>query len=242
MHRILLTLYARRLLAWMSLRVLDLLCSSILARPSSTPTIQGDNHELSDESDGIRDHRSLALRANYESSSIIETIVQNCAQSSNLDIKSAEDYLQMLREWSQALPEVLRNSPSSHDENNARPASDTRETAIGNIHVSCTYYSGVILVTRQFLISRVMSQLRGRKIPGSLSSPGRSADEGLQEKVSQFSDGCISSAIFMAKLCSEASRNNILLDNMCLLKYVCFRACVLNFPLSLCKFDAADCE
>lgn len=209
----------------MSLRVLDLLCSSILARPSSTPTIQGDSYETDDFSNEGRDHRTLALRANYESSSIIDTIVQNCAQSSNLDIKLSENFLQMLREWSQALPEALRCSPRSQGENNARSASDSRETTIGNIHVSCTYYFGVILVTRQFLISRVMSQLRGRK-------PSASEDAAAKEKMSQFSNGCINSAAFMAQLCSEASRNNVLLDNMCLLKAWLFSAgLVLGFSL-----------
>ncbi|CZR61900.1 related to nitrate assimilation regulatory protein nirA [Phialocephala subalpina] len=209
---------------WMSLRVLDLLCSSILARPSSTPTIQGDGYETEDVSNDSRDHRTLALRANYESSSIIDIIVQSCTKSSNLDIKSAENYLQMLREWSQALPEVLRCSPKPRSDNRMLPVLDSRETTIGNIHVSCTYYFGVILVTRQFLISRVMSQLRDR----NPSAPS----EGEAVKTSQFSNGCVSSAVFMAQLCSEASRNNVLLDNMCLLKAWLFSAgLVLGFSL-----------
>jgi hypothetical protein len=77
----------------MSLRVLDLLCSSILARPSSTPTIQGDGYETDSTINDSKDHRTLALQANYELSAIIETIVQNCAKSSILDMKSAETYL-----------------------------------------------------------------------------------------------------------------------------------------------------
>lgn len=208
----------------MSLRVLDLLCSSILARPSSTPSIQGDEYETDAiSSDGGKDVRTLALRANYESSAIIEIIVQNCAKSSNLDIKSAETYLQMLREWSQALPAVLRRSPKNSHETQATVIGDRNEVAIGNIHVSCTYYFGVILVTRQFLISSVMSELRGRRSPKNAVSPIPSAeDEAQKEKIKHFSKGCISSAAFMAQLCYEASTNNILLDNMCLMKYVPF--------------------
>lgn len=195
----------------MSLRVLDLLSSAILARPSSTPTIQGDGYETDGAGDNGRNQRNLALKATYESSSIIDAIVQNCAQSSSLDIKSAENFLQMLREWSQALPEVLRRSPSSQSENQTRLIPDSREMTIGNIHVSCTYYFGIILVTRQFLISRVMSHLRGRKSHAP-------EDAAVEEKTSQFSNGCVTSAAFMAELCSEAAKNNVIFDNMCLLK------------------------
>ncbi|KUJ17598.1 uncharacterized protein LY89DRAFT_707093 [Mollisia scopiformis] len=215
---------------WMSLRVLDLLCR--------------DGYEKEDVSNEIKDHRTLALRASYESSAIIETIVQSCANSSNLDIKSAETFLQMLREWSQALPESLRNSPKAQSDSNTHLVPDPRELTIGNIHVSCTYYFGVILVTRQFLISRVMSQLRGRRSPTALPVLTElPADEREKEIVFQFSKGCISSAMFMTQLCYEACVNNILLDNMCLLKAWLFSAgLVLGFCLLVEEEDCAKIQ
>jgi hypothetical protein len=166
------------------------------------------------------DIRTLALSANYESSSILDTIVQKFAISSSLEIDAAENYLQMLREWSQALPDALRSSPKHHSDNTS-PNSDHRETAIGNIHVACTYYFGVILVTRQFLIMRVMSQLRGRRAGTAGQASNNLGDSAeTQDKATQFSNGCVDSAAYMAQLCYEASRNNILLDSMCILKYV----------------------
>jgi len=218
----------------MSLRVLDLLCSSILGRPSSTPSIQRDEYETELSSGELMDIRTLALSANYESSSILDTIVQKFAVSSSLEIDAAENFLQMLREWSQALPDTLRSSPRPHSEDTP-PTSDHREITIGNIHVACTYYFGVILVTRQFLIMRVMSQLRGRRsgTAGQADVNSGNATE-TEDKATQFSNSCVDSAAYMAQLCYEASTNKILLDNMCLLKFV------LSAPSSPLFLDIAN--
>lgn len=211
----------------MSSRVLDLLCSAILARPSSIPSIERDEYEIDSSNPEDLDHRTLALYATYESSSIIETIVQKFAKSSSVDIQSADTYLQMLREWSQALPSALRNVPGPASE------SDYCEVTIGNIHVSCTYYVGIMMVTRQFLISHVMSQLRKNSSSNAKKTvkvPTTSASE--KEKVVQFSDACIQSAHLMVELCYEAYLGDILLDNMCILKAWIFSAgLVLGFSL-----------
>ncbi|KAI9650054.1 hypothetical protein NHQ30_000067 [Ciborinia camelliae] len=218
---------AARRRIWMSSRVLDLVCSSILARPSSIPSIERDEYEIDSSNPEDMDHRTLALYATYESSSIIETIVQKFAKSSSIDLQSADTYLQMLREWSQALPAALRTVPD--------PTSEMgyRETTIGNIHVSCTYYVGIMMVTRQFLISHVMFQLRRN----SSSKSKRSAEvpatnDGEREKIGQFSDACIQAAHLMVELCYEAHLGNVLLDNMCILKAWIFSAgLVLGFSL-----------
>ncbi|ESZ97463.1 hypothetical protein SBOR_2152 [Sclerotinia borealis F-4128] len=218
---------AARRRIWMSSRVLDLLCSSILARPSSIPSIERDEYEIDSSNPEDMDHRTLALYATYESSSIIETIVKKFAESSSVDIHSADTYLQMLREWSQALPSALRSSPDSASEE------EYCETTIGNIHVSCTYYLGIMMVTRQFLISHVMSQLRknsSNKSRRNIEVPATSAGE--REKIVQFSDACVQSAHLMVQLCYEAHLNNVLLDNMCILKAWLFSAgLVLGFSL-----------
>lgn len=209
----------------MSSRVLDLLCSSILARPSSIPSIERDEYEVDTSNPEDMDHRTLALYATYESSSIIDTIVQKFAKSSSVDIQSADTYLQMLREWSQALPSALRSVPNSISKE------DYCETTIGNIHVSCTYYVGIIMVTRQFLISHVMFQLR-KKSSSKSQRTIEAMSSGEREKIVQFSDACVQSAHLMIQLSYEAYIGNILLDNMCILKAWLFSAgLVLGFSL-----------
>lgn len=160
------------------------------------------------------DHRTLVICANYESASTIETIVQTLAKSNGVDTRSADTYLQMLREWSQALPDELRNVPYSNG------TDDYQERVIGNIHVSCTYYFGVIIVTRQFLIMRTMKHLRSSRESRFYQAADEEnyANEVDQEKVASFSDACTRSAELMVQLCYEAHTNNILLGNMCLLK------------------------
>ncbi|TGO31215.1 hypothetical protein BPAE_0001g01110 [Botrytis paeoniae] len=218
---------AARRRIWMSSRVLDLLCSSILARPSSIPSIERDEYEIDSSNPEDMDHRTLALYATYESSSIIETIVHKFAKSSRVDVQSADTYLQMLREWSQALPSALRSVPDSAFEG------DYCETTIGNIHVSCTYYVGIMMVTRQFLISHVMFKLRRNSSSKSKrinEVPPISPSE--REKIVQFSDACVQSAHLMVELSYEAFLGNVLLDNMCILKAWLFSAgLVLGFSL-----------
>ncbi|KAJ8069971.1 hypothetical protein OCU04_000377 [Sclerotinia nivalis] len=218
---------AARRRIWMSSRVLDLLCSSILARPSSIPSIERDEYEIDSSNPEDMDHRTLALYATYESSSIIEAIVQKFTKSSSVNTESADIFLQMLREWSQALPSALRRVP------NATSGEEFCETTIGNIHVSCTYYVGIMMVTRQFLISHVMFQLRKNS-----SSKSKRVVEvqdktpGEREKIFQFSDACVQSAHLLVQLSYEAHLSNVLFDNMCILQAWLFSAgLVLGFSL-----------
>lgn len=169
------------------------------------------------------DHRTLTISANYESSSIIDTIVRKFANDIALDVDAANNYLQTLQEWSHALPDTLRTSPIT--EGGLPPNAQIVETTIGNIHVACTYYFGVIIVTRQFLIARIMSQLHGGRKNASVANDKSDNPKSDQETQTQLSNACVSSAVFMVDLCHQALINKILLGNMFLLKCVAFHVC-----------------
>jgi hypothetical protein len=132
-----------------------------------------------------------------------------------MDTKAAENFLQMLREWSQALPVGLRQRPAK-DQSSIKPT--YREVSIGNIHVACTYYFGVILTTRHFLIQHTTPLLRGR--PQQPGYRGRGFRSEESDKVAEMAHVCIDAAIFMAQMCSQAAESGVLLGNMCILKYV----------------------
>lgn len=123
----------------------------------------------------------------------------------------------MLQEWAQALPHGLRRQPGTAYQ--AEEPSITKEITIGNIHVACTYYFGVILVTRQFLIQHIMPQLRlavstEEPWPGHGRSP-LSTDGDETEDLARL---CTDAATYMAQMCSEAADSGYLLRNMCILK------------------------
>lgn len=169
-------------------------------------------------------HRALALRATYESCSILETVVGKFADDGSLNTFSAEHYLQLLREWSQVLPASLRQRPRKGDVARQGDANH-RETMIANVHVAGTYYFGIILVTRQFLIQHIVPQLRGQAAKRKNSQgmgEGLGGDE--SETIAELSRACIEAATYMAQMCREAVDAGVLLGNMCIIKSVPFQA------------------
>lgn len=239
-----------------SIRVFDIICSSILGRRSSAPQLRSIDvspGDMEQDPPSPGSHRALALRATYESCSILETVVGKFADDGSLTTVSAEHYLQLLREWSQVLPPALRQRPRRGDdvreqeeeqggdnENNAHHY--YRETMISNVHVAGTYYFGIILVTRQFLIQHVVPQLRG----GQATRRAHSSRQGMGEEdesgrtIGELSRACIEAATYMAQMCREAVDAGVLLGNMCIIKSVFhppspspffFLPFSLNFPL-----------
>ncbi|KAB8074816.1 hypothetical protein BDV29DRAFT_190646 [Aspergillus leporis] len=218
---------ARRLRIGKSIRVLDLVSSSILGRPGSTSSLHI-NDIPTDELNQEVSHHTLALNAAYEASSVLEAIIQRLAEGEKMDTDSADHFLQIWREWSQALPEKLRIRPRKEPESGFD--SKYREDMIGNIHVACTYYFGVILVTRQSLIQHIMPQIRGKR-PGKATPNGKGCDRG-PEKVAELSSVCTDAATYMAQMCCDAAEAGILWGNMCILKAWLFAAgLVLGFSL-----------
>jgi hypothetical protein len=185
-----------------------------LGRPGSTSSLHI-NDIPTDELNQEVSHHTLALNAAYEASSVLEAIIQRLAEGEKMDTDSADHFLQIWREWSQALPEKLRIRPRKEPESGFD--SKYREDMIGNIHVACTYYFGVILVTRQSLIQHIMPQIRGKR-PGKATPNGKGCDRG-PEKVAELSSVCTDAATYMAQMCCDAAEAGILWGNMCILKY-----------------------
>lgn len=197
-----------------SIRVLDSVCSSILGRPCETPPLRADIPLTDLALAPSNNHRSVALIASYKSTAILESIIQSSNNEDGLSNASAEKYLQMLLEWSQALPAQLRRQPSS----SVQPPPSSRAETIGNIHIACTYYFGVILATRQCLITHMIHHLQAEhRIPGRY--PGRSVTESAGGRnLTELTRACTDAATYMAQMCWEASEGGILLRNLCVLK------------------------
>lgn len=159
-------------------------------------------------------------------------MVGKFADDGSLNTFSAEHYLQLLREWSQVLPAALRQRPRKGDV--ARQGDvDHRETMIANVHVAGTYYFGIILVTRQFLIQHVVPQLRGQATRRQAS---RGVVDGFREDepgtIADLSRACIEAATYMAQMCREAVDAGVLLGNMCIIKSVFIPPPPFSFSLS----------
>lgn len=229
----LLTSRPPRLRVAKSIRVFDIICSSILGRRSSAPSLRSVDITSGDieQERNVSCHRALALRATYESCAILETVVGKFADDRALEPPSAEHFLQLLQEWSQVLPVSLRQRPQKGDMSPGE-SPGYREKMIANIHVAGTYYFGIILVTRQFLIQHIMPQLRGH---ASQFKDGRRPDRQPKkgtDAAAELSRACIGAATYLASTCREAVDAGVLLGNMCIIKAWIFAAgLVLGFAL-----------
>lgn len=218
-----------RISTWMSLRNLDLIVTSILGRAGGSAITSG----TTELAKGAQTSRRRTLDATYRVCAVIDDLQQEFSKGGIADLASAEDYLQRLRNWSQSVPPELRQFTS------ANAINTDSEHVIGAVHLSCNYYFAVILVTRPFLISHLMSKLRG----SGTNTPRPAPASGAGDKVAKLANACLNSAIFMSQTGFQAMESGYLLGNMCLLKAWLFAAgLLLGFALFAQSGDNAEVE
>ncbi|EME42350.1 hypothetical protein DOTSEDRAFT_175363 [Dothistroma septosporum NZE10] len=217
--------YITRWRTWKSLLILDTIVSSILGRPGSSPfcrSTQEDSMYDGDEQIEMPDRpRWLASQAVFMiCSHIIELEQQLVGSGKQIDSSSSEGFLRRLRQWNDTLPLDLRHFAGL--KSTTLGPSD-RELFIGSVHVACTYYFSIILVTRPFLISHLISQLR-RQRPAAR----RPSTEGNESShLSDLAQACLDAAMYMAKTGFMAINSVIMSNNMRLLKAWMFAAGLL---------------
>lgn len=252
-----------RLRCWQSLRVLDTLVNSLLGRAGSTLSTRPDIDQIDvsalcvpraendtdydDPDESEEPPRKIALDASYEVCRLIDEVDAELFKSNKMAVAPSEDNLQRLRQWAQQLPpELCRFSIT---ENKTRRGSiersfttlAERERVIGAVHVSCSYYFAVILGTRPFLISHVMSKLQTyRESLDNTSKAATRLGEGDHTKaksseaadIRMLAQACVESSAFMAQLCAKTVQNDLLYDNMCMIQGLIFAAgLLLGFSL-----------
>ncbi|KAH7110214.1 hypothetical protein B0J13DRAFT_516671 [Dactylonectria estremocensis] len=217
---------------WTSLRILDLHCNAILGRPSSVAfTFITQQNPAQVPMDAARDsHAELAVSANYNLCSLIETISQALTRPTSLDLETAEGLLQSLRDWAKALPEGLRESISPDRGEKPKPAH--RQQMIGNIHVACGYYFGVLLVTRPFLVARTIPRLHQAYAASQTRLQSTFDARPENSQIQELSEACLGAAVYLVQMCHEAASLDLLLGNMCILQaWVLAAGLVLGFSL-----------
>ncbi|KAF2160630.1 hypothetical protein M409DRAFT_70365 [Zasmidium cellare ATCC 36951] len=215
--------FTTRWRTWKSLLILDTIVSSILGRPGGLPPMRLDEDNSADADIVIGDYdrpRWMASRAVFTICSHIIELEQQIGNGTNINSATAESFLQRLRKWNETIPVELRHFASMKD-TTLSPAD--RELFIGATHVACTYYFTIVLVTRPFLISHLVSQIRRRRPHDRRPS----ADRLAPSHVSDLAQACLDSAMYMAKTGYMAISSQILSNNMCLLKAWMFAAGLL---------------
>ncbi|KAK0118323.1 hypothetical protein ONS95_012618 [Cadophora gregata] len=209
-----------RLRTWKSLRILDVMTSSILARPSASLSTRPDT-AITMLNGGDYSYSKTATNANFEICSIIEEVLQYIMQQTTLDSEATQALLQKLSTWSATnlSPEMRVCSVGTSI------GSTEHEKVLGNIHTACLYYFTVMLLTRPFLIRYLMSRLS--------SKSNITIDVGSEPaNLSALAQASIDVAVYMAQTCQNAMSAGLIIDNMCILKAWIFAAgLVLGFTL-----------
>lgn len=209
-----------RLRSWKSLVTLDQIVASILGRaPATSPSRNEESLALNDVSVGGTD-ASVELGTTFRLCVTIDAILNDYYDAKMMRVEVAEMHLRSLRSWSDSLPAELKLGGSSK-------ADKGQAQQLSSLQTCCCYYFAVMLVTRPFLISSLTQD-----------SPARSEvmDDALAEADAADIDGlataCLNAAIFMAQHGAQLLQDDLLLENMCLLKAWTFAAgLVLGFQL-----------
>lgn len=123
------------------------------------------------------------------------------------EVSRVDSTLQEIRRRMNTLPRKFRTVKVS-DVESLQP--DELARIIGNIHIAAIYYFSVILITRPYLISTIISKLAAGQTGNSTSNESTSYP--------QMAEACIDAAMFLASMSLNAQKSGLLLANMCILK------------------------
>lgn len=193
--------------------ILDTLVSSILGRPGGLPQTRPNDQVPNTRQDGLHDldrSRSLASHATFAICSHIIELQQKLVVGGVIDVVAAEKFLRRLRQWNEGLPAELRHFESVKDR--VLDASD-RELFLGAVHVACTYYFTIILVTRPFLIARLMARIG---TPRTKTTQDTATE--VETESFDLAQACQDAAMFMANTGAMAMSSGIPANNLCIIK------------------------
>lgn len=145
---------------WKSLRVVDMLISNLLGRPPSTSdvdcTVKYGKHGAAEVPLGPSLHM---IDASVQIFMIIERVVVEVYSRKRISLRIASYVSHQLKGWAstwlRALSDMTRGSPTT-----PRDRDDmSREAVVGACSTLCSYYYGIMLLTRPFLIYELYEYL-----------------------------------------------------------------------------------
>ena len=169
---------------WKSLRMMDLFLSASLGRPPATSDIDHDLREdampSGEQQQQLPPQEQLSV-AVITLSRIFERILTDVYMKQVISIQVAETISNQHRAWVRSLPACLRMQTERMD-------SKTLDGTLAAAHVFGSYYWSIILLTRPFLIYRVLQYVKSRAGPSSDTRMTNS-------RISLFADACVYSAL-----------------------------------------------
>ena len=165
---------------WKSLRVVDMLISNVLGRPPSTSDVDCTvKYKITDV--GIEPTRNT-LDASVQIFMIVERIVVEVYSRKRISLRIAHYVSRQLKTWASNWLRLLSDSVTK-----SPPSRASRESIVGACSVLCSYFYGILLLTRPFLIYDLYEHMGA-----SLKDKGTEKDH--QEK-QKYADAALDAAV-----------------------------------------------
>ncbi|KAI5365090.1 hypothetical protein Slin15195_G046270 [Septoria linicola] len=183
---------------WKSLRVVDMLISNLLGRPPSTSdvdcTVKYGKHGVAEVPFGESPH---VIDASVQIFMIIERVVVEVYSRKRISLRIASYVSHQLKGWASAWLRPL-------SETTARQGS--REAVVGACSTLCSYYYGIMLLTRPFLIYELYEYMGA-----SLKAPGTHTEH--QEK-RKYADAALEAAASFVDTLQAVLNNGLMPQKM----------------------------
>lgn len=124
-----------------------------------------------------------ALTASVRASCLVADILSNVYAERKISVKLAHQISAKFQAWKNSLPPIL------HWQNISMPNEDPRIT-LAQLHVNLGYFHSIILLTRPFLLQRIINEIRA---PTGSQTP---RSETGSEKAEPFPGACVRSAFY----------------------------------------------
>ncbi|KAM0716419.1 hypothetical protein Q7P37_007864 [Cladosporium fusiforme] len=167
---------------WKSLRVVDQLISNLLGRPPSTSDVDCTVKYVTTQNNTGID----LLDASVQIFMIIERVVVEVYSRKRISLRIANYVSRQLKGWASTWLPPLTEMVSRADS-----STHSREVTVGACQTLCSYYYGIMLLTRPFLIYELYEYLGA-----SVRVPNSNADH--QEK-ERFADAALDAAVALVE-------------------------------------------
>lgn len=166
---------------WKSLRVVDQLISNLLGRPPTTSDV--DCTVKYNNTDVNSDMTIHVLDASVQIFMIIERVVVEVYSRKRISLRIANYVSHQLKNWASNWLTSLSNATAR-----STLHSSSREEAVGACSTLCSYFYGIMLLTRPFLIYELYeylgASLKGGGTQGENQEKRKYADAALEAAAS----------------------------------------------------------
>ncbi|WEW58226.1 hypothetical protein PRK78_003694 [Emydomyces testavorans] len=216
---------------WRTMYILDCFLSASLGRPNGINSRDAAELFIGDEDDGHeiseRGIDTAALYASVRAARLLGDILSCVYAERKISVKFVEKSARQFQDWKDALPDIL------HWRNISIPNEDPR-TTLAQVHVNLYYFHGIILLTRPFLLQKIVNQARPAK--DSVKSP--EATSGLERPPAQtdsFSAACVRAAFYSIEIVQSAILKRALPRRDPFVIYWLFTASLIVLSNAFCK-------